>query len=127
MLVGVIWDCAARKKSANDGKMAVGGSKVERSRARRADYGRGCVATAVRVAAGESVGCVSDNQEGVERSAPGCVYVGTRLDEKVDDKDVPACTGCVEWEYAIEDRVDWLSMRNSVLDEADVARGGCGV
>lgn len=67
MLVGVIWDCAARKKSANDGKMAVGGSKVERGRARGADYGRGCVATAVRVAAGESVGCVSDNQEGAER------------------------------------------------------------
>jgi len=33
----------------------------------------------------------------------------------------------VEWKYTVEDRVDWLSMRNGILDEADVARGGGGV
>ena len=54
VLVGAIWDGAAREEGAHDGEMAVGGCKVERGRAGCADYGAGCVAIAVGVAAGES-------------------------------------------------------------------------
>lgn len=47
VFVGAIWGCATGEEGANDGEMTVGGSEMERGRARSADYGGCGVAIAV--------------------------------------------------------------------------------
>jgi len=74
----------------------------------------------------------SGGEEGVEKVRntsyiPWSVYIGTIVYEQSDDHVVSTGTSGMEREYAVDDRVDRLAMRDGIFCEADVSGSGSGM
>lgn len=59
-----------------------------------------------------------------ERGLPRSIDIGAMINQKLDDLHISACTSRMKGKNTIEDRVNWLAIIQSVLDEPDVASGG---
>jgi hypothetical protein len=60
-------------------------------------------------------------------STPWSVYVCTVLYKQPDHHVVSPGTGSMEREYAVDDRIDRLTMREGVFREANVSGRGSGM
>ena len=66
---------------------------------------------------------MNENVYHIKDHVPRSVDIGAVVDQELDNLDMPAGTGCMEREDAVEDGIDRLAMVESVLDEAKVPGG----
>jgi hypothetical protein len=66
---------------------------------------------------------MNDNVYHIKDHVPRSVDISAVVDQELDNLDMPAGTGSMEREDAVEDGIDRLAMVKSVLDEAKVSGG----
>ena len=66
---------------------------------------------------------MNDNVYHSKDRVPRSIDISAVVDQELDNWDMPAGTGSMEREDAVEDGIDRLAMIESVLDEAKVPGG----
>lgn len=64
---------------------------------------------------------VIDQRQGRNNYGPWSIYVGTMINQKLDDLHIATCTCRMKRKHAVEDRVDWLAMVKSIFDEPNIS------